>query len=135
MTDTSQGPSHTPGPVVQDVSDSKAPKPRGRRKWLAIALTVVLSGWAWLYSYRLQPRKFWVFVVLWLVDIIVPAVVYANTAFSFSSWQDFLPAAITYVAGAVFSFALWLWALVVTIRTPAEAFRSYPPAPRVSPAR
>ena len=99
---------------------------RGRKKWLAIVLALIISGWAWLYTYRINRGKFWAFAGLWLIDLIIPAVVYANTAFSLASWQDFLPAALVYVGSALFSFGLWLWAVIDTIRTPADVFRQYP---------
>ena len=99
---------------------------RGRKKWIAIVLALIISGWAWLYTYRINRGKFWAFAALWLIDLIVPAAVYANTAFSLASWQDFLPAALVYIASALFSFGLWLWAVINTIRTPADVFRRYP---------
>lgn len=99
---------------------------RGRKKWIAIVLALIISGWAWLYTYRINRRKFWAFAALWLIDLIVPAVVYANTAFSLASWQDFLPAALVYIASALFSFGLWLWAVIDAIRTPTAVFQNYP---------
>lgn len=87
---------------------------------------MIISGWAWLYTYQINRGKFWGFATLWLIDLIIPAVVYANTAFSLASWQDFLPAATVYIASALFSLGLWLWAVIDTIGTPVEVFRGYP---------
>lgn len=111
-------------------TDCQSPNTKKRRlKSVALLLAAAFGGWAWLYTYRVSRAKFWSFVVVWCVDLLVPAIIYANFAFSFESVFDAWPAIVTYLTSAAISLALWVWAVTDTLVKPATEYHLYPNSP------
>jgi hypothetical protein len=81
----------------------------GKSKATSVLLAVFLSFWTWLYTYKKDAWKFWVGLALAIFDIIL-AVVTFGVSFVFT-W--------------IFTFGVWIWAIVDTALKKDEWYSSY----------
>ena len=70
-------------------------KKTGKSKTTAVLLTVFLGFWAWLYTYKKAPWKFWLNLGL--------------TIITFGIWY----------------IVAWIWAIIDTVRRPSKWYESY----------
>jgi len=81
----------------------------GKSKATSVLLAVFLSFWTWLYTYKKDAWKFWVGLGLAILSGIL-AVVTLGISLIFT-W--------------IFTFGVWVWAIVDTAVKKDEWYRSY----------
>ena len=93
---------------------------RGRDKTVAILLAVFLSGWAWLYTYRVNAAKFWIYIAVSFVFFVIFIPVWAAS-------DDLLdPAAVLgLVLNYLVAFGFWVWAIIDVATKPREYYENY----------
>jgi len=107
--------------------------PSNKSKTVAVVLACFLTGWTWLYTYKVNARKFWIFFALGVVSValdIVGFVTIANhtTCIYGTNICGTTPNnGSTYLAiGGLVSFALWMWAIIDTATKSQEWYSQYP---------
>lgn len=93
--------SQPPTPVLAAPATPLVASPRS--KTVAVVLAVVVASFTWLYTYRLDKKKFWIGMALSVLGAILSAV----------------------GIGLLFIFGVWLWAVVDRVRQPESWYRSY----------
>ena len=89
-------------------------------KTVAVVLAVFLSGWTWLYTYRFNAAKFWIYIgasfFLFLIGIIVFA-----ASFDYYASDSLGVIVLVYVV----SFGFWVWAVIDSATKPREYYENY----------
>jgi len=90
---------------------------RGKDKTVAILLAVFLSGWTWLYTYRVNAAKFWIYIGFSFFFALIG--IAAFVAFvAFDSYVYVEPAILV-------GFAFWLWAVIDAATKSREYYENY----------
>jgi|HubBroStandDraft_2_1064218.scaffolds.fasta_scaffold604379_1 RNA polymerase subunit RPABC4/transcription elongation factor Spt4 len=100
----------------------------GKSKTTAVVMAVFLSAWTWVYTWKVNSKKFWIALGLWVVQIIFYAVGVSEAAnrlvcnqpgggCTFRSGSGSGPV----IIAALISFGVWLWA-VVDASTKTQAY-------------
>ncbi len=83
------------------------PARSARDKGVAVVLAVVLSFWTWLYTYRLDKKKFWAGLGLDALGVVL----------------------LTAGVGWAMLVGVWAWSVVAAATRPAELYARYPAGP------
>jgi hypothetical protein len=104
-----------------------------KSKAVSVTLAVFFGFWSWLYTYKIDQLKFWIFLGI-LITMMVFYVSYACSSIgaTLENPYNFDMAAYEQNIGnfATWIWAVnvigWLWALIDSIRRPLNFFISYP---------
>lgn len=100
--------------------------PSPKSKVVAIILAVLLGLWSWLYTYKKDYKKFWIFLGLFLFVMTLDLISYwhslqyyhlGNELTNSQGWQWTL---------YFISFSAWIWALCNSIIRPENFYTNYP---------
>jgi len=99
--------------------------PSAKNKSTAVLLSVFLSFWSWLYTYKKNSYKFWIGLGVFIFYIVCLGL--------FSAISESTPgspnAGIAIVPiFAVLLTAIWIWAIVDNATKPQEWYQNYPNA-------
>lgn len=94
---------------------------RGKDKTVAVVLAVFLSGWAWLYTYRFNAAKFWIYIGGSFFLVLTGSVSFAASLDAYDSVPAYAVLAFVYFV----SFAFWLWAVIDSATKPREYYENY----------
>ena len=98
----------------------------GKTKTTATVLAVLFGLFAWLYTYKKDYKKFWIFLGLFLFVMALDLISYwhslqyyqlGNELTNFQGWQGTL---------YFISFSAWIWALCNSIIRPENFYKNYP---------
>lgn len=90
-------------------------------KTVAVVLAVFLSGWTWLYTYRVNAAKFWVYIGVSFFFTLIGIVAFAATIDSYDPEPAFAAIGLVYVV----SFGFWLWAVIDSTTKPRAYYENY----------
>lgn len=92
----------------------------GKSKTTAVLLAVFLSAWTWVYTWKVNAKKFWIAMGLWVVQIII-FIVGAGQVASKLTCNPTTDACSYHTGSAgillfayLISFGIWIWAIVDT---------------------
>ena len=101
----------------------------GKSKTTAVLMAVFLSAWTWVYTWKVNAKKFWIALALWVVQIILWTVGASEAAnklvcnpggpCTFRSGS----AGVLLFAGLI-GFGIWLWAVIDTSTKSQEFYAS-----------
>lgn len=94
---------------------------RGKDKAVAVVLAVFLSGWTWLYTYRFNAAKFWIYIGGSFFLILTGIASFAASLDAYDPEPAVGVIAFVYVV----SFAFWLWAVIDSATKPREYYENY----------
>jgi len=104
-----------------------------KSKTTAVVLAVFLFGWSWLYTYKVNAKKFWAFFVLGAIILVLYivglSVFFKNTTCISGTNTCFTTpnSSGTYFAFAgLMSFGLWVWAIVDNATKSLDWYQNYP---------
>jgi len=100
----------------------------GKSKTTAVLLAVFLSAWTWVYTWKVNAKKFWIALGLWVVQIVIIAIAAGNAASKITcnpttgvcSYHASSGAGIVLIAWLI-SFGIWIWA-IVDVSTKNQSF-------------
>lgn len=102
----------------------------GKSKTTAVLLAVFLSAWTWVYTWKVNSKKFWVAVVLWVVQIILYSVGGSEAATRLVCNQQGGGCAFQSGSGGglilfgwLIALGIWLWA-IIDASTKSQAYYS-----------
>lgn len=84
-----------------------------KNKTAAFVLALIFGGWSWLYTYKIDQLKFWIFFSAWVLSLIL------------CSYTGFEVSFINSILAAV-NFIGWFWSLFDAIKRPLNFYISYP---------
>jgi hypothetical protein len=97
-----------------------------------VLLAVFLSGWTWLYTFKANAKKFWIFLGAIVVDIILFGVAFSSThqtiSCSFNGCvSQRVPNHPAYLqlAGLI-AFGMWVWAIIDNSVKSQQWYANYP---------
>jgi hypothetical protein len=91
----------------------------GKSKTTAVVLAIFLSAWTWVYTWKVNSKKFWIALALWVVQIILYVVgvnefanrLVCNTQGGGCTFQSGSGGVAVLFAGLI-AFGIWLWAVI-----------------------
>jgi uncharacterized membrane protein HdeD (DUF308 family) len=101
---------------------------RGKDKTVAILLAVFLSGWTWLYTYRHNAAKFWVYIAVSFISAFVGvAVFFASIGVAgFGAFYSYLvPDLASLILVYLVGFGFWLWAIIDAATKARQWYEDY----------
>jgi DNA-directed RNA polymerase subunit RPC12/RpoP len=116
-------------PPIKDNVDN----PPVKSKAVAIVLAIFLGSWSWLYTYKRDFKKFWVYIGIFIIYIGVPIVV-SSMAPLFPTTTTRQPTP-TGWQGIFASYGIWFWLLYLSghvwaffnsVIRPEKFYRNYP---------
>lgn len=104
------------------------PAATSKSKTVSVVLAVFFGFWSWLYTYKKDQLKFWIFFGLWITLFLV------LVSYSCSMVASVLEEPYSQVDYDNPLFTLiwlvnvigWLWALIISIRRPLSFYLNYP---------
>jgi hypothetical protein len=97
---------------------------KGKDKTVAVLLAVFLSGWTWLYTYRVNAAKFWIYIAVSFFSTLVGIGVILASEFvaGFGAFAWVPGGLVTvYLVG----FGFWLWAVIDSATKPRDWYEDY----------
>jgi len=94
---------------------------RGKDKTVAILLAVFLSGWTWLYTYRVNAAKFWIYIGVSFFFALIGIAAFAASIDSYDPGASLAVLGLVYFVG----FGFWLWAVIDAATKPREYYENY----------
>ena len=100
----------------------------GKSKTTAVVMAIFLSAWTWVYTWKVNSKKFWIALSLWVVQIILYVVgvnefanrLVCNTQGGGCTFQNGSGGVAVLFAGLI-GFGIWLWA-VIDASTKSQAY-------------
>lgn len=92
----------------------------GKSKTTAVVMAVFLSAWTWVYTWRVNKKKFWTAIGLWIVQVILFSVgaseaaskIVCNTGGACVVQSGSFGA--TLIFAWLIGLGIWLWAIIDT---------------------
>jgi len=103
-----------------------------KSKTVSVVLAIFFGFWSWLYTYRKDQLKFWIFlgilitmwIAYWSYGCSSIADTFSNPNFDMQSYESNIQTFATWIWGI--AGIGWFWALIDAIRRPTSFFLNYP---------
>ena len=99
------------GIQLKELAISTAPTSSPKIKAVSVVLALFFGFWSWLYTYRKDQLKFWIFL-----GLLITTIYFAANNYGEATWIL-----------AINSIG-WFWALIDAVRRPTIFFMDYPNA-------
>ncbi len=115
-------------PATVGIEPALSPK----SKAVAVVLAIFFGFWSWLYTFKKDQLKFWIFLGI-LITMIICYISYACSSiadtltdpyFNMSSYESNINTFANWISAV--SVIGWLWALIDSIRRPLNFYLNYP---------
>lgn len=97
------------GIQLKELTVSTAPSLSPKNKTVSVVIALFFGFWSWLYTYRKDQIKFWIFL-----GLLITTIVFAANNYGEATWI----LAINVIG--------WFWALIDAVRRPIVFFLDYP---------
>lgn len=98
----------------------------GKSKTTAVVMAVFLSAWTWVYTWKVNAKKFWIAVGLWVIEVILFSVGASEAAVKLTcppgracSFQNGSSGLV--IVAWLIGLGIWLWA-IIDASTKSQAF-------------
>jgi len=100
-----------------------------KSKTTAILLSIFFGFWTWLYTYRVDKKKFWICLSIVLVLVLTLMLISAfstETGNYLDAFAGVLSGMLLFFIILIVCFAFWLWALIDRSIKRDEFYSNYP---------